>query len=173
MRRFFVALGVGVEDVARPLPDVPEPVEHAPDGVVRREQARAPVQLQLKQRRGPIRVRVSELLGRLLHQGPEEPFRRFGQEARAPATGVVGQRSRGVVASERGGPVVDALPRHAEHLGDLGGGPASVEFQHGQCPAIRTRLGDRLELSEEATALPVGQFEPAHLDPQSSATGVR
>ena len=38
---------------------------------------------------------------------------------------------------------------------------------------IRARLGGSLELPKEATALPVGQFEPAHLDPQSSATRVR
>jgi hypothetical protein len=166
MRRFFVALGVGVEDVARPLPDVPESVEHAPDGVIRGEHPRASLQLPLKQGCGPVRVRVSEFLRRSAHQRPEEPFRRLGQEPRSPATGVVGQRPRAGVLSEGDGPVVDALPRYTEHIGALGGGPPPVEFQHGQGPAICTRLGGRLELSAEAAALPVGQFEPAHLDPR-------
>ena len=83
MRRFLVALGVRVQDVSRPLPDVPEPGQHAPDGVVGRERARAPLQLLLKQRRGPVGVRIPEFLRRLFHQGSEEPLRRLGQESRA------------------------------------------------------------------------------------------
>jgi hypothetical protein len=67
---------------------------------------------------------------------------------------------------ERGGPVVNTLPGYAKHLSDFACGSTSVEFQHGQCPTIRARLGGRPELFEEATALPVLQFEPAHHDPR-------
>lgn len=173
MRRFFLALGVGVKDVAGPLPDVPEPAERAPEGIVRGERADAPLHLLLKQRRGPVGVRVPVLLGRLPHQGAERPLQHVGQEARAPAPGVVGEGLRGMVLLERRGPVVNTLPGYTEHLSHFGHGSTSVEFQDGQCPAVRARLNGRSELFQETTALPVLQFEPAHLGPQCERPGVR
>jgi hypothetical protein len=58
---------------------------------------------------------------------------------------------------------MDTLPGHAEHGGDVGGGPPKVEFQHGQGPPVRAGIGCGLELLMETTALPVREFQPAHL----------
>lgn len=165
MRRFFLALGVGVQDVARSLPDVPEPVEQTSDGVIRREDPGAVLQLAPEQGDGPVRIRVSTSLWGLLHQGSEGPLRRLGQEARTSAPGVVGQRSGVEVPSEGGGPVVDALPGHAEHGGDVGGRATSIEFQHGQCPPVGAGVGGGPELLTETTALPVRELQPTHLLP--------
>jgi hypothetical protein len=59
---------------------------------------------------------------------------------------------------------MDALPGHAEHGGDVGSRPPSVEFQDGQGPPVRAGVGCSLELLMETTALPVLEFQAAHLD---------
>jgi hypothetical protein len=172
MRRFFLALGIGVQDVPRPLPDVPQPMEAAADRLVRGQQARAPPQLPLEQGDRPVRVRVVELLGGAGHQGPQDALRLLEQRRRAATAMTIGQDRRVGVAGEGGGPVVDALPGHPEHRGDVSGGAPTIKFQHGQSPSIGAGVLGRLELSAEATALPGLQLEPAHQDLPED-TGVR
>ena len=45
----------------------------------------------------------------------------------------------------------------------IGGGPPPVKFQHRQGPPVRAGVGCGLELLMETTALPVREFQPAHL----------
>jgi len=60
-------------------------------------------------------------------------------------------------------PIVDALPSHAEHVGDVGGRSTAVEFQQRQSSSISAGIASRLELLTELTALPMLQIQPAHL----------
>jgi hypothetical protein len=57
---------------------------------------------------------------------------------------------------------VDGLPGHPEHVGNVSGGSSTVELKHSEGPAIEAGIRGLLELSSEAAALPVGQFQPAH-----------
>jgi hypothetical protein len=59
---------------------------------------------------------------------------------------------------------MDSLPRHAEHLRDICGGTAAVEFQHGQSLAIEADVGRFPELTLESAALPMFQLEAAHVN---------
>jgi hypothetical protein len=108
-------------------------------------------------------MRITEILGRLVHQGRQEAFGLLGQEGRTPTPVLVAEGRRVRFADEGRRPIVDALPGHAEHDGDVGGGPPPVEFQHGQGPPVRAGVGCGLELLTETTALPVLEFQPAHL----------
>jgi hypothetical protein len=59
-------------------------------------------------------------------------------------------------------PVVDALPGHPEHAGDISGGAALVELQDGQGAPQQAGIQGLLELTPQAVALPGGQVEAAH-----------
>jgi len=108
-------------------------------------------------------VRIAEVLWRSPHQDGHVGFGLRGQERRATAPVFVGQCRRGRFADEGGRPIMDALPSHAEHGGDVDGGPPSVKFQHGQDPPVCASVRGRLELLTETTAFPVLQFQAAHL----------
>jgi hypothetical protein len=146
MRRFFLALGVRCQHVARSLPDIPEAVEPPADGLIRGPYARVPLQLPLQQRDRPRGVRVAELLGRARQQRPQGGFGLLEQLRGAAAVKAVGQGRRVGLAGEGGGPVVDALAGHPEHRGDVGGRAPAVEFQHGESPSIGPGVVGRLEL---------------------------
>ena len=64
-----------------------------------------------------------------------------------------------------GRPVMDGLPRHTEHLRDVCGRTAAVEFQHGPSLARESDVRRFLELTLETMALPMFQLEAAHVDP--------
>lgn len=67
-----------------------------------------------------------------------------------------------VVATVGAVTVMGSLRPHSEH----GGGSLAVVFQHGQGPTIEASIRGLLELSSQATVLPVGRFLPAHEHPQ-------
>jgi hypothetical protein len=163
MRRFFLALRVGSQDVARALPHEAEPRKASPDRIVRRRRFGVRSQLLPKQGDGPIRGRGAEVLGRASQQRPQEVFVIRGQDPRTPGADRVAQGGRIGLTGEVGCPVVDALPRHTEHRRDVGGGSTAVEFQHGQSPTIRMGVRCPLELTPKAEALPVFQFESAQI----------
>jgi hypothetical protein len=162
MRRFFLALGVGVEVVAGPLAHVVQPVQRPPDGVLGDPLPRGDVQGLSEQRHRPTHVRPVELLGRDGEEGLQQVRLVLVQEGAAPPPLLV-LEGRGVEGFRvRLDPVVDGLPRHAEHAGDVGGGATLVELQHGKGPPKDARLPGLVKLASEASPLPGGQVEPAH-----------
>lgn len=108
-------------------------------------------------------MRIAEALRGLDHQRRQELLSPLGQDRWAPAPLPVAEHRRVRLAEEGRGPVVDALPGHAEHAGDLGGGPTTVEFQHGEGPPVGASVVRFIELLTELTSLPVLELEPAHL----------
>jgi hypothetical protein len=86
------------------------------------------------------------------------------QEGWATAPAFVGECRRVRFADEGGRPIMDALPGHAEHGGDIDGGAPPVKFQDGQEPPVCASVRCRLELLTETTAFPVLQFQPAHFN---------
>jgi hypothetical protein len=87
----------------------------------------------------------------------------FGQHRWATASGMVGEHRWVRFTGEGDRPIVDALPGHAHHVGDVGGRSTPVEFQQGQSSSISAGIASRLELLTELTALPMLQIQPAHL----------
>jgi hypothetical protein len=84
------------------------------------------------------------------------------QEGAAPPAFLV-LKGRGVKGFRvRLDPVVDGLPGHAEHAGQLGGGAARVELQDGKGPLEHAGLPRLGELTPQASPLPGCQVEPAH-----------
>src|SRR3954469_1761144 len=94
MRRFFVALGVGVEHVARPLPDIPQVVHLSADG--RLGQAlRAPAfQVLAQQRDGPGDRLVAEVLRPPLEAGSEGRLEFLGPQAGVIAPALIDHGGR-------------------------------------------------------------------------------
>jgi hypothetical protein len=108
-------------------------------------------------------MRIAEILRAPAHQQRQEPLGLLGEDGRAAAPVHVAEHRRVRFVDEGRGPVVDALPGDAERVGDLGGRPTAVEFQHGQGPPVRASVGRLMELLTELTPLPVLEFEPTHL----------
>jgi hypothetical protein len=132
MRRFFLALGARLQVVPRPLPRIIQPVQRAAQGVVRHLPPEGDFQELLEQGDRPAHVRAAELLGREGKQGPQQALVVFVQRRVAASPRLVPQ-GLGVMALGVGpDPVVDALPGHAEHAGDVSGGAPLVELQDGQ-----------------------------------------
>src|SRR3954453_2199528 len=63
MARVFLALGVGWQDVAGPLPDVGQTPHLPTDGVVGQELAAASLQVPPEERDGPVRPGIAQLIG--------------------------------------------------------------------------------------------------------------
>jgi hypothetical protein len=162
MRRFFLALGVRVEVVARPLPDVIQAPQRPAHGVLGHALVGEEREHLLEQGHRPTGRRVAEVLGRDGEKGFEQ-VRLVLVQQRVPAPPCF-VRQRGGVAGlhVRLDPVVDALPGDAEHPGDVSGGPAKVELQDRQGPPVQAGIGGVRELTAEALALPSRQVEPAH-----------
>lgn len=162
MRRFFLALGVGVQVIAGPLPHVIQPAEGAAQGVRGHRLLRGDFQRFLEQGHVPTRVWVAEFLGRACEERCQQMLMVFVQQARTPAAFRVGQRGgvEGLLVGLH--PVVNALARDAEHLGDLGGRAARVEFQDRHGTAIEARIARVGALAPQTASLPGSQVKPAH-----------
>ena len=162
MRRFFLALGVRLQVVPRSLPHVIQPVQRAAQRVVGYLPPRGDLQALLEQGDGPAHVRAAQVLGRKGEEGLQQVFVVFVQRRVASPALLVAQRP-GVMALGVGpDPVVDALPGHPEHAGDISGGAALVELQDGQGAPQEAGIQGFLQLAPEAAPLPGGQVEAAH-----------
>jgi hypothetical protein len=92
MRLFFPPpFGIGVEGVARPLPDVVELVQFVAKRVRGEVLAGATSQVFLKQADGPLGGRIVEGLRRMLKQRKQEGAILLGQEAGPSRTVAVAQ----------------------------------------------------------------------------------
>src|SRR5947209_12891075 len=69
MARFFLALGVGRQDVAGPLPDIVQAPHLPAKRVVGQPLAAASLQVLLEERDGPVRPGTAQLIGALLQRG--------------------------------------------------------------------------------------------------------
>jgi hypothetical protein len=72
MRRFFLALRVRLQVVARPLPDVIEPAQRPAKCILGNPLLGGDLQDLLKKRYGPVHVRVTEVLGREGEEGLQQ-----------------------------------------------------------------------------------------------------
>jgi hypothetical protein len=110
----------------------------------------------------PARVRVAEIPGRDGEQGLQQVLLILVQRRAAPpASGIL--EGSGVVVLRVGlDPIIDTLPGHAEHPGDVSGRTTPVEFQDGECPPIQAGIVGLRELTPEAPPLPRREVEPAH-----------
>jgi hypothetical protein len=132
MRRFFLALGVGLQVVARPLPHVVQPVQRAAHGVLRHLPLRGDIQELPEQGDGPAHVRAAQVLGREGEEGLQQ-VRVVLIQRRVPSPPRLVPEGLGVMAVGVGlDPVVDTLPGHAEHAGDVRSGTPLVELQDGE-----------------------------------------
>jgi hypothetical protein len=154
MRRFFLALRVRVEVVARPLPDVTEALQRPADGVLGDAPVGEKCEDFLEQRHRPARRRVAEVLRRDGQEGFQQVFLVFVEQRVPASAGLVRQRRRVAVLQVGLDPVVDALPGDAEHAGDVGGRAAEVELQDRQGAAIAARIRGVRELAAEPLPLP-------------------
>jgi len=84
MRRFFLALRVRRQPVARALPDEIQPPQGPADGAVGEPDAGTQSQGLLKPRHGPGRLGEAQLLGRAAEQLAQEGRLVVAQQARAP-----------------------------------------------------------------------------------------
>jgi hypothetical protein len=86
----------------------------------------------------------------------------FVQQPVTPSTSLVLKRRGIVVLGISLDPIVDTLPGHAEHAGDVSGWTTVVELQDGEGPPKQTGIPGLSELTPEALPLPGSQVEPAH-----------
>lgn len=162
MRRFFLALRVRVQVVAGPLPDIVQPVQCPAQGVVGRPSLRGGLQDLAEQRHRPAYVREAEVLGRGGEEGLQQVLLILIQQGMTSPAWLV-LKGRGVAAfAVRPDPVIDALPGHAEHAGDVGSGATVVELQDGEGPPKQAGAVGLRELTTETSPLPGRQFESAH-----------
>jgi hypothetical protein len=162
MRLFFLEVRIGVEVVTRALPHVVQPAQGAADGVRGHPLPCGEFQDVLEQRHRPAGVRVAKVLGRAGEEGLQQVPLVFVQQGRAPTTWLVLQEGRVEGLGVGIDPVVDALPAHAEHTGDVSGGAALVELQDGEGTPKEAGIRGVDELLPEAAPLPGSQVEPAH-----------
>jgi len=163
MRRFFLALGVRLQVVSGPLPHIIQPVQRAAQRVVGHLPPRGDVQELLEQGDRPAHVRTAQVLRREGQEGLQQVLVVFVQRPMTSRPFLVPQRL-GVMALGVGrDPVVDTLPRHPEHPGDLGGGSPLVELQDGEGAPQEAGVQGVLQLAPQASPLPGGQVESAHV----------
>ena len=162
MRRFFLAQRIGVQVVARPLPDVIEPAQGPAQGILRDRLLGGDLQGLLEQRHRPTGVREAQVLGGAGEQGLQQMLLVFVQQRMTPSTSLVRQRGRvaGLLVSLH--PVVNTLPGHAEHTGEVGGRAALVVLQDGQGAPKEASVASLRELTPQAPPLPESQVELAH-----------
>ena len=123
------------------------------EGVVGRAPAGVAVQLLAQQRHRPAGGRVAQVLRRVGQQQPQPPLVTRRQQRRPPLPAGVGQGGRVEFVGVGGDPVVDALPGHAEHVGDVGYRPPAVVLQDGQRAAVEAHVVGLVELPPQAAAL--------------------
>jgi hypothetical protein len=152
---FFTALGVGFQHVARTLPDVAELSETSATRVDRAVQPCPPRHV-TPERGGPSNWYGSGHSPGVSGQGNRAVSERLpwrGWEVGHCGQDPSGPRVR--VMQVGGCPVVDALASHPEHLGDISHGATTIEFQDGQCPAVKPRVRCLPELTSQPRTLPV------------------
>src|SRR5262249_3333704 len=110
IRRFFLALGVRDQVVARALAGESQPLPSAARRVLGDPQPRGTLQDLLEQWHGPARVWVAELPGWDGENSLQEPLSLFVQQPVTAVAPVIFQRRRIVVLRVGLDPVVDALP---------------------------------------------------------------
>ena len=165
MRRFFRALGVGLEVVARPLPHVIQPVQGAAERVIGQPPPGGDFQKLLDQRDRPAHVRSAEVLGREGQQRLQEVLVILVERRAAPPPLRVPQGFGVVGLAVRLHPVVDALPGHPEHAGQVGDGAATVELQDGKGAPQHPGVQRFRQLAPQAASLPSSEVELAHALP--------
>jgi hypothetical protein len=148
--------------VARPLPRVIQPVQCPPQGVVRQPPVRGDFEELLEQGHRPADVRVAQVLGRNGEEGLQQVLLVLVQRRGAPPPRLVAERRRVVVLGVSPDPVVNALPRYAEHAGQVGDRPAVVELQDGKRAPEDPGVPGLRELPPETLSLPRGKAKPAH-----------
>lgn len=159
MRLFFPPqFGVRLQGIARPLPGEVHLVQLAANRIVRGSQAGATLDLLLKQRHRPGRVRVAKILGRTAQQTAQQALDALAQQRRPSRPLRVGQGGRVEGCGIGSNPVGDALASYAEHIGDVGGGATAVKLQDGQGAAIQSGVGGLGQLPPQTLALVVGQL---------------
>jgi hypothetical protein len=163
MRRFFLALRVRLQVVPRSLPDVIQLVQRATQRVVGNLAPRGDFQDFLEQGDRPAHVRAAQVLRREGQEGLQQMLVVLVQCTMTSRPLPVSQRL-GVMALGVGpDPVVDTLPRHTEHTGDVSGGAALIELQNGQGTPQQAGVQGFLELAPQAASLPGGEIESAHV----------
>lgn len=162
MRRFFLALGVRIQVVAGPLPDVVQPVQGPAKSVLGHLLLRGDLQDLAKQGHRPAGVRIAEVLGRGGEEDLQQVLLVLIQQGMTPPACLV-REGRGVVVLEVSpNPFIDALPGYSEHASDVGGGATVVELQDGEGTPEEAGVPSLRELTPEAPPLPGSQFESAH-----------
>jgi hypothetical protein len=116
----------------------------------------------LEQGHGPVRLGITEFLGRAGQQRLQHVFLVFVQRRRPSSAGLVLERRRVAVPQVILDPVVNALPGHPEHARHLRGGPSLVELQDGQRAPQDAGIQGLHELTPQAPSLPPSQIEFAH-----------
>lgn len=156
MRRFFGALRVRVEVVARPLPDVTQAVQGPAHGVLGDLGLGQGLQGLAEQGNRPAHVRGAEVLGREAEQGLQHVLLVFVQQAVPAPARLVQERPR--VAGVRVGfdPMVDTLAANAQHPSQVGDGVTAVHLQNGQGTTEHAGIAGRGQLAPESLALPRG-----------------
>jgi hypothetical protein len=107
-------------------------------------------------------VREAELLGGEPEEGFEQVLVILVQQRVAAAAGLIRQRRRVEGPGVKLDPVVDALPGHAEHAGDVRRRAPAVELQDRQGAAEEAGVRGLGELAAEVLPLLGSQVEAAH-----------
>jgi hypothetical protein len=157
MRRFFLALGVRVEDVTRPLPGISQVVQLPANRRLRKAFLPPALQVLAQQRDGPFDRLVAEVLRAPLEAGDEGRLEVLGPQAGVIAPALIDQGRRVSCLLIALDPVVDAHTAGAEHAGDFGNGAPASGFQDGQGAAEEARIGGIAQLPFQSAALGVGQ----------------
>src|SRR6266542_3750623 len=165
MARFFLALGVRGKHVAEPLPHVAQPVQLPADGVVEQPPAAQPVQVLLEQRHCPVQPGVAQLVGAVLEAVQEQRLQALGPGTGTAAAVAIREGDWVGTSREAVSPVVDALTRHPQQLGDFGNGLAPVQFEDGQQAAVVTGILGAAKFSLELAPERWSQMYDAHGSP--------
>jgi hypothetical protein len=166
MRRFFLALRVGGQHVAGPLPGVLQRVQLPADRGLGDALALPALQVLPEQGDGPLHRLVAEVGRPLLQGGGEGRLEVLGPEGGTIAPAPVGQGRRVARLAIAVDPVVHADSARAKQPGDFGNGPPSGRLQDGQGTAEEVRVGGASELLFEPVPLCRGELEVAHGAPQ-------
>jgi hypothetical protein len=162
MRRFFLALGVRVQVVAGPLPDVVQPMQGPAKSVFGHSLLRGDLPDLAEQGPRPTCVRRAEVLGRGGKEGLQQVLLVLIPQVMTPPASLV-LEGRGVAALEVSpDPVIDALSGHSQHPSDVDGGATGVELQDSEGTPEEAGIPRLRELTTEAPPLPGSQLESAH-----------
>ncbi len=153
MRRFFLRLRVGFQDVAGPLPGLAPAVEFAADGLVGETRPGPAEEFLPQQGHGPIHRPVPASLRRGGQELPEQGPRRPGPGAGAARARRVVQGGGVVVAAVVRHPVVDGPSRHPQRPGHPGHGLPPVDAEDGEQAAVDAGLAGVPQLAPQALAL--------------------